>query len=362
MVYDALIIGGGQAGLAAAYHLQRRGMSYLIVERNARPGDNWRKRWDGLRLFSPQRYNRLPGSPTPADRDDWHLPDRLEVADYLERYAEGNQLNLRLGTSVREIRPGSTFRVLLDDGDTLESHHVIDASGAYRTPSIPTDVASTFPKSVGQYHSSEVTRMEALVKAGTSVLVVGAGASGQQLARLAYKAGARVWLAGPRVDNLPRRLLGKDIYWWLYRSGLMRVRTDRAPGKWLGEDEGGTVTVAEEAVAPEGAERYLRIPGHLLRYEMETLQFGEEVDALAWPLTGGAVVIWATGFANAYPWLPAAALDDRGAVVHTGGRSDTVAGLYFVGLPNQRRLNSSLLGGVGADAEAIVAMMAEKSR
>ena len=224
-VLHTFIIGAGQAGLAAGYYLRQAGKDFLIAEANGRVGDNWRKRWQGLELFTPQRYNRLPG--LPPDGTDWQLIDRLSAADYLERYATHFSLPIQLRcTCVRAKKTDEHWEVETTTG-TYFAQNLIVASGAYKDASIPTKIAQTFSADVRQFHSSAVRDVRDFATENTSVLVVGAGASGQQLSRLCAAAGAEVTLLGPKVANLPRNFLGKDIYWWLYKSGVMSIPTQR---------------------------------------------------------------------------------------------------------------------------------------
>ena len=351
--YDTLVIGAGQAGLAAAYYLQQAGRAYVALDAHARIGDNWRERWAGLRLFTPQRYSQLPGLPPAWSTDEWYLPDRIETGNYLERYANHFSLNVRSGQQVTAVETGFTVRT--GAGEVYRADHVIVATGAYRTPYRP-PVARMFPATIHQVHSSEIRDVAAIAERVDTVLVVGAGASGQQLATLFAETGTEVLLAGPQVQNLPRKVAGKDVYWWMYKSGIMRLRTDRGPGKLL-VSPGGEVTVGEQPAALAARPEVVRLRAHVDRYSSETLTFRETKDApapLQWPRGRAAAVVWCTGFRNAYPFLPAGALDKHGRPDQQGGVSRTVPNLYFVGLPNQRRVNSALLHGVGADAKAIV--------
>ena len=352
-LHHTIVIGAGQAGLAAGYYLQQAGQDFLIIDGHERVGDNWRTRWAGLRLFSPQRYNALPGLPPPGG--DWHLPSRLELADYLEDYAKHFSLPLNLACTCDHARKTDDGHwVLSTNKGELRARHLVVATGAYRTPKIPQAVADTFPATVEQLHSSEVRDPQALADENTDVLVVGAGASGQQLARLFAQTGAAVTLAGSEVGNLPRRFLGKDIYWWLYHSGMMRVPTDRFPGKQIFREDSGVVTVAEPALPPE----IRRVKTHLVAYREGYLRWACRKTAPAatpWPTAGKkGLVVWCTGFANRYPWLPARMLGEDGQPLLDGARSAVFPEVVFLGLPNLRRPNSSLVGGVGADANAVL--------
>lgn len=348
--YHTLIIGAGQAGLAAAYHLQRAGHDCLLLDAHARVGDQWRQRWVGLRLFSPQQYNALPGLPPPGEA--LHLPSRLEIADYLEGYAHHFAFNISpSSTCVRAQKEADNrWAITTDRGETHRAHHLVVATGAYQTPWKPTAIAASFPAEISQYHSADIRDVATIAGPDTDALVVGAGASGQQLSRLLLAAGATVTLSGPEVANLPRKFLGKDIYWWLYKSGLMTLRTDRFPGKLMVQQGAGDVTVAEPPVPAA----IRRIKTEIARYADGALRCKCEKTAPApipWPAAGKqGLVIWCTGYRNAYPFLPAKMLAEDGSPLLADGRSSVYPEVSFMGLPNLRRPNSSLIGGVGRDA------------
>ncbi|HET6569762.1 MAG TPA: NAD(P)/FAD-dependent oxidoreductase, partial [Rhodothermales bacterium] len=211
---DTIVIGAGQAGLAAGYYLARRGHDFLILEHNVRLGENWRKRWDSLRLFTPAIYSSLPGMPFPSA--PYHLPGKDEVAAYLEAYAARFGLPVRLNTMVNAVRhEGDRFGVYTDGG-LLTARNVIVATGAFQTPALPSFAADIDP-TITQVHSSGYRNPEQLPPG--PVLVVGAGNSGAQIA-LELAASREVWLAGPDVGHLPRRILGKDLFWWIWRTML----------------------------------------------------------------------------------------------------------------------------------------------
>ncbi|WP_197493956.1 NAD(P)-binding domain-containing protein [Lewinella sp. 4G2] len=349
-MYHTIILGAGQAGLAAAYYLKRAGKKILVLESNARIGDNWRKRWESLQLFTPQRYNGLPGlAPTGSD---WELIDRLEVANYLERYVETFSLPVQLHRTCVSAQKTDAWEIRTN-AETYQAERLIVATGAYKDPVVPA-VAKQFPASIAQLHSSEVRDLKDLVGSATSLLIVGAGASGQQLARLGAAAGAKVTLVGPKVANLPRNFLGKDIYWWLHNSGMMSVRTDSKIGKMLTNEKKGIITVGDGPMPP-GVQR---ISTHVNGYAEGQLKFRTakaEQAPLRWPGNNKkGVIIWCTGYRNRYPFLPEELLNDAGQPLQKSGLSTVDETVAFVGLENLRRPGSSLLGGVGKDAGEIV--------
>src|SRR4051812_5727017 len=176
--FNTLVVGGGQAGLAVGHHLAAREVDFTILSDEARLGDNWRKRWDSLRLFTPARYSGLPGMPFPAPPD--HLADRDEVADYLERYAERFDLPVRLNASVRALwQDPERFQITVDGSAArIEAANVIVATGPFQRARVPA-VASQLSPSILQLHSSDYRNP--FVLPDGPVLVVGAGNSGAQI-------------------------------------------------------------------------------------------------------------------------------------------------------------------------------------
>ena len=188
--FETVIIGGGQAGLAAGYHLTRRGRPFVILDANERIGDAWRNRWDALRLFTPARYDGLPGWPFPAPARSF--PTKDEVADYLVAYAARFALPVRTGISVTRLSRMRDRYVLAAGEHRFEADHVVVASGAYHSPRVPAFAAELDPDIV-QLHSTEY-RDPSRLRQG-DVLVVGAGNSGAEIAR-DVSGRHRTWLSG----------------------------------------------------------------------------------------------------------------------------------------------------------------------
>src|SRR6185503_17938945 len=188
--YETIIVGAGQAGLSVGYHLTQRDVDFTILSAEARFGDNWRRRWDSLRLFTPAAYSGLPGMPFPAVPS--HLADKDEVAHYLERYAERFDLPVRLDTPAESLAWDGGRYVVRTGGSVLDADNVIVATGAFQSPRVPT-VAARLSREIHQLHSSEYTNPCALPEG--PVLVVGAGNSGAQIA-LELAGVRKVWLAG----------------------------------------------------------------------------------------------------------------------------------------------------------------------
>src|SRR5206468_2812153 len=175
--FETVIVGGGQAGLSVGYHLKRLGRPFLILDAGTRVGDAWRHRWDSLRLFTPARYDGLPGWRFPAP--PWSFPTKDEMADYLEAYAARFELSVRTGvTAERLVREADRY-ILFSGERRFEAENVVVASGAHRAPRGPAFSAELDPAIV-QLHSSEYRAPSQLRSGG--VLVVGAGNSGSEIA------------------------------------------------------------------------------------------------------------------------------------------------------------------------------------
>ncbi len=224
---DTLVIGGGQAGLAAGYELARRGRDFVILDAHDHVGDSWRIRWDSLRLFTPASLNGLPGMPFPAPGE--HFPTKDELADYLETYAARFALPVQLGVRVDELtRDGD--RYLVSAGvRRLAANHVVVATGAYATPGLPA-FASQLDPAITQLHSLDY-RNPGQLRDGR-VLVVGAGNSGAEIA-LELAATHQTWLAGRDTGHFPNLFALGGLSYQVGRlafQGLKRLTVDT----WLG--------------------------------------------------------------------------------------------------------------------------------
>jgi putative flavoprotein involved in K+ transport len=338
---DTVIVGGGQAGLALGYHLRRAGRRFAVVEAADRLGDSWRRRWDSLTLFTPRRYDALPGQPFPGNPEGY--PGKDEVADYLEGYARRWDLPVLLGTRVSSVRRdsghGSTSGFTVEaDGSTLQARQVVVASGGFAGPVVP-GFAQRLDERIVQLHSSSY-RNPASVPEGR-VLVVGAGNTGVQIAEELAEAGRQVALSVSTLGKaLPNRLLGKSLFWWIELLHGMDAGPDTRIGRRLKNDNNTMGTDLEQLFR-----RVERLP--------------RAVDADRGGVLSSAgeryrpdAVIWATGYRPSYPWLHVPVLDERGAPIQYHGITD-IPGLAFLGLPWQRSRGSALLGWVGRDAAVL---------
>ena len=218
--YEVAVIGAGQAGLAIGHFLALQGRRFVILEAEDSVASAWRTRWDSLVLFTPRRHDSLPGRVFPGDPDSY--PTRDEVIAYLDDYAEALALPVQPGSAVRSLRKnGDTFELVLDDR-VVEADQVVVATGPFQRPRIP-QFASDLAADVFQIHSANY-RSPADVPQGT-VLVVGGGNTGYQIAR-ELASTHKVHLAvGGRQAPLPQRLLGRDIFWWLLKRGCFKPRS-----------------------------------------------------------------------------------------------------------------------------------------
>ena len=356
--FGTIVIGGGQAGLAAGYHLQQRDVDFVIVDAQERIGDVWRNRWDSLRLFTPAKYSGLPGMPFPSE--PMHLPDKDEVGDYLERYAQRFDLPVRSSTRVERLAHDGERWVLQTSRGTLEADNVVVATGPFQRPKVPA-IASTLDASIHQLHSSDYGSPFDLPEG--PVLVVGAGNSGAQIA-LELARYRTVWLAGRDTGHAPRRLLGRDLFDWWWPV-MRRFSLDTAIGRRLRRKVGGggdaLIGIPERTIREAGVVRVGRVQSS--RDGWPVLEASVEAD----PRTSGppdlrpSVIVWCTGFSADYSWIDAPVLDERGWPRHVRGVATDASGLYFLGLRFQYRMNSSLVGGVGADAGFVAAEVARRS-
>jgi putative flavoprotein involved in K+ transport len=331
---EVVVIGGGQAGLAIGYHLARQGRRFTILEAADEPAAAWRARWDSLRLFTPVRYDSLPGLPFPGDGDRY--PDRDDVVAYLTDYARRFQLPVELDSRVRSVRAhDGGFLVELADR-TYAAEQVVVATGPFQVPFTP-PMSEGLSADVRQLHSCSY-RSPAGLPTGT-VLVVGGGNTGFQIA--AELAAVReVHLAvGARQTPLPQRILGRDVFRYLQATGLMNKTLTSRLGQRL-KDRETLIGSSPRAARKQG----IRIRARATAADGATVTFADgshlRVDA----------VVWATGFRLDHSLVELPVFDQDGRIRHERGVTE-VPGLYFLGLPWQHTRGSALLGWIKDDAE-----------
>jgi putative flavoprotein involved in K+ transport len=332
---DVVVIGAGQAGLAVSYFLARAGLRFLALDAHPRLGHVWRSRWDSLRLFTAAEYSGLPGMPFPAAAGSY--PTKDEVADYLAAYAARFCLPVALSARViRLSRSGELFLVHTDRG-LVTARQVVVATGAFQRPVVP-GVAAALGSDVVQLHSSSYRRPGDLPEG--RVLVVGAGNSGLQIA-LELAATRSVSVArGSRQPMVPQRPLGRDLFWWMTKAGLI-ARPVTSPVTKLLRRRGGDLVIGTTGAMLRDAGIDCR--PRLVAAEGRVVSFADgttaEVDG----------VLWATGFRPDYDWIDIPGVWDGRQVAHDRGITE-VPGLAFVGLPWQHTRGSALLGFVEEDA------------
>jgi putative flavoprotein involved in K+ transport len=401
---DTVIIGAGQSGLTASYHLSRKGVSHVVLERG-RVGERWRsERWDNLHFQFPASLVRLPGFPYEGDAPDSFI-HRDHIVQKLERYAQRIATPVRCGATVRRVcsnpdgERGKTPRLLVDlDSHTIVARNVICATGPYQAPNVPS-VSKDISPGVMQLTANRYTNHEQL-PAG-AVLVVGAGSSGYQIAEDLCDYGRRVFLSVGRHRGLPRRYRGKDFGHWLEETGAADQSSEDIPR--------GRPTVlmsgyrgGEKVDVRWLAQRGVTIVGRLQKVDGDTLQFTQDLDSILADTDQGLAnfkelvdeylareglldtapppeqmtappplgptpatldltaedirtVIWSTGYTFDLGWAELPVKDDQGAPQHRQGVT-AVAGFYFIGLQYLRKFRSALFWGSDEDA----AYLAEK--
>jgi putative flavoprotein involved in K+ transport len=398
---ETLVIGGGQAGLAMSHHLKQRKLSHLVLERG-RIGERWRsERWDGLKFQFPNWSVRLPDFPFRHDDPDG-FADLSAIVDFIDAYAALVAPPIRCGVEVTRLsQDGAGFVAETSDG-TIAATNVVIATGPYQRPIGTSPFADT---GLFQIHASHY-RNPAQLPDG-AVLVVGAGASGAQIAEELHRAGRRVFLSVGRHNRLPRRYRGRDLICW-----LADMRLDQTPVEQRGEMKllpvisgaYGGHTVDFRRFAADGITllgRVAHVAGHvadiapdladnLARGDLGYATFCDMVDnfvrrrglslpedsvtraqlpdpaAVTHPLrrldlraeTINAVIL-ATGYRLDFGWIDLPVFDGNGDPLHRHGISH-VPGLYFLGLQWMSRMASSFMSGVGDDAAVLADAIAAR--
>ena len=331
-----VVIGAGQAGLAAGRMLQKEGLDFTILEAGDRASGSWRAYYDSLTLFSPTAYSALPDRAMPGDPEAY--PRRDAVADYLEDYAAHFALPLRYGARVAAVDPTNEggFVVGLESGEAIAASAVIAATGTFGSPFIPAiDGADRFGGAV--LHSAAYRRPADF--AGQRVIVVGAANSAGQIAT-ELAALARVTLATREaIRYAPQRLLGRDVHFFFKWLGIDATNLFSDQGTPVLDDGRYRLAIAESRPERRPMFKAMTTKGVIWADGRE-----EAVDA----------IIFATGFRPDLPFLPAAAFSADGKLLQRGGASTAIDGLYFVGQPGLTRFASGVLRGVGHDAAAAV--------
>jgi putative flavoprotein involved in K+ transport len=394
---SVVVVGAGPGGLATSHELARHGVDHVVLERNEVASSWRRERWDSLRLLTPNWMCGLPGFPYDGDDADGFMTAG-ETAAFLDRYRTRIGAPVLTGVTVERARRTGRGFTVTTDGGTWHCDAVVAASGGSSEPRIPA-LAAELPDGVQQL-SALAYRRPGQLAGDREVLVVGASASGVQVADELRRSGRSVTIAAGEHVRLPRRYRGRDVYFWLDRIGQLDERWDEvdnlprarrhASVQLVGGDAPRDLdlyTLAADGVRVTGrlaarrdgtllcsgglgalvANADLKLTRLLRRIDEYADEHGLDVpppaDPTAAPLADApteldvatfSTVIWATGYRPAFGWLDPGAFDRRGRIDHAGGVA-AMPGLYVLGLPFLRRRRSNLIGGLGTDAVDLVA-------
>jgi putative flavoprotein involved in K+ transport len=348
--FETIVIGGGQAGLAVGYYLKKSGASFVILDANEQIGGSWRTRtWTSLRLFTPARYDSLPGWAFPAPA--WSFPTSQETADYLEAYAERFQLPVRLGVTVDRLTKAGARYLVESGGRRFIADRVVIATGFYGKPSVP-DFASELDPRIVQMHSSDY-RDPSQLRPG-AVLLVGAGNSGADIA-METSVTHRTLLSGPdkgqvpvRIESPLRRIVVPVL--WFLASHVLTVKTPlgRKVRPHVISSGAPRIRVKTNDLLKAGVEWVPRTVG--AQDGLPALENGRVLDV--------ENVIWCTGFRQDFSWIDVPVFEG-GSPVHESGIASE-PGLYFVGLDFLHAFTSENVGGVGRDAQRIAKHIASQ--
>jgi putative flavoprotein involved in K+ transport len=352
---DVVVIGGGQAGLSAGYHLQKLGRNFVILDANARIGDTWRARWNTLRLFTPARYDGLDGMPFPGPPTAF--PTKDQMADYLERYAAHFRLPVKSGVRVTRVSLEDGRYVVEAGAETFDAAHVVIAMASYQGRKVP-HFAKELSPDIVQLHSSEYKSLSQLQPG--AVLVVGAANSGAEIAVETVAGGHRTWMSGRDPGEVPFPIARKWVHIVvlpiLFRVVFHRILTVRTP---LGRR-------VRAKTLPFGLPRIRQRRADLLRAGVECVARTTGVKDGRPMLDDGRTldvrnVIWCTGYDPGLSWIDRPIFDRRGEPRQTSGIVDGEPGLYFVGQHFQHAMSSTMIHGVGRDAAHVVSVIDKRS-
>ena len=401
---STIVVGAGQSGLAMSRCLSDRSIDHVVLERNEVASSWRRERWDSLRLLTPNWQCRLPGRAYQGDDPDGFM-GALEVADFITDYAKLIAAPLMCGTTVTSVqRTDAGYRVTTDQGE-WNCTAVVLATGAFNVPTVP-PFATAVPTAVATLTPTEYRNPSQLGDGG--VMVVGASATGVQIAAEIRRSGREVVLSVGEHVRGPRMYRDRDIHWWMEAAGVLDERYDevddivrarRVPSMQLaGSDERATFDL--NALTRMGVKLVGRFAGvndgraqfsGSLRNkcELADLKLGRLLDTIdEWALTSGLngsvpaphrfeptvvdasprlgldlrsgeieTIIWATGFRPDYTWLNVSVLDSKGMIRHDGGVVES-PGMYLIGTPFLRRRKSSFMDGSRVDAEDLIVELA----
>jgi len=352
--HHTIVVGGGQAGLSVGYHLRQQREPFVILDAHARVGDAWRRRWDSLSLFTPARYDGLPGMPFPMAVHGF--PTKNAMADYLEAYAARFELPVRTGVRVESLDRRDGRFELSAGGRRFTADNVVVAMSVWQQARVPAFARELAP-AITQLNAGDYRRPAQLGKG--AVLVVGAGNSGAEIALDAARAGHTTWLAGRHPGHLPfqiggflaRLVLQRLILGFVFHHVLtIRTPLGRRMRKTALAQGMPWIRIKPRDLTAAGITRVPRMAG--VRGGLPLLEGAER------PLEVGTVV-WCTGFDPAFSWIRLPVLEG-GLPRETRGVVAEHPGLYFVGLPFIYAVSSTMVRGVGRDAEYVAGKIAAR--
>lgn len=344
--FDTVVIGGGQAGLTTGYYLKKAGRDFVILDASERVGDAWRNRWDSLRLFTPARFDGLPGMKFPASGSTF--PTKDEMADFLATYAKAFDLPVRNGIRVERLsRPGDRYVIRAGD-DVYEADNVVVAMGRYQAPKTP-PFASELAPEIRQLHSSEYRNLGQLQDG--PALVVGLGNSGADIGlevakdRPTFIAGKEFAVIPFRIETfVARNLLLRIVRFVGHRVLTIRTPIGRKAKPILLTKAAPLIRVKPKDLVAAGAERVGRIVG--VKGGLPITDDGQVLDI--------DNIIWCTGYRPGLPWLDLPVIGEHGIPEQRAGISQDHPGLYFVGMEFEYSQTSETITGMPRDARRVV--------
>ena len=351
--FKVIVIGAGQAGLSAGYFLQKHKIPFVILDANKRIGDSWRNRWDSLHLFTPAKFDSLPGLsfPTPPN----YFPTKDEMADYLENYAAHFNLPVKTGIRVDSLSREGKIYCIKAGRHHFHAEHVIVAMSNYQSPKIPSFAKELNPDIV-QIHSFDYRNQSQLKDGG--VLVVGAGNSGAEIALESVKNDHQVWLSGRDTGHIPFKiestfakiiLVRLVIRFLFHRILTINTPIGRKARPKIISQGGPLIRIKPKELETAGIERVPKVAG--VKNGLPMLENQNILNVKN--------VVWCTGFSPSFSWIDIPIYKGR-ELSNERGIVKKEPGLYFVGLHFLYSLSSAMVHGVSRDAEFIAGAVANR--